>query len=342
MFTASSTVVWRITRLFPLLLAAGLLGLVAAGALARASVAKAADTWNVQVSGASADMASMAQAFFPDPLLIHVGDTVRWTWAATDAPHSVTFNSGKPELGLFAPGPAPEQVVAGPAFFPMGPPSPVSYDGTQQLNSGVPEPGGTYSVTFTRPGIYAYVCSFHPGMRGQVEVREAGAPLPETPAQATARGQATAAYLISRIQGEAALVKSAAAGTVHTAAAGLGDGYGITALAFLPTNVTVNRGDSVAWVLADPFEVHTITFLSGATPPDLLLPQPQASGMPLLVLNPAVAGPSGGNTYTGQGIVNSGIVEPGNGFVLRFDAPPGVYQYTCLIHPSMKSTVTVT
>ena len=324
------------------LLAVALLATLAIGAVRAASIAKAADTWNVQVSGSTPDMSIMAQGFFPNPLVIHVGDTVKWTWAATGAPHSVTFNSGKPGLDLFAPGPAAGQLVAGPAFFPLGPASPVSYDGTQQLNSGVPDPGGSYSVTFTKTGLYAYVCSFHPGMRGEVEVREAGAPLPESPAQAAARGQATLPYLLSRMQGEAAQVKSAVGGTVHTASAGVGDGYGITALAFLPGNVTVNRGDTVAWVLADPFEVHTITFLSGAATPDLLLPQPQPSGPPLLVLNPAAAAPAGGNSYTGQGIINSGIVDPGNGFVLKFDAPPGVYEYLCLIHPTMKSTVTVT
>jgi plastocyanin len=325
-----------------LLAAAGVLAWALSRAFLGTPIAKAADTWNVQVSGSTADMATMAQAFFPDPLIIHVGDTVKWTWADTGAPHSVTFNSGKPELPIFVPGPATNQIIAGPAFFPMGPASPVSYDGTAQLNSGPVNPGGSYTVTFTRTGIFGYVCSFHPGMRGQVEVREAGAPLPESPAQATTRGQATGAYLLSRMQGEAAHVQSASAGGVHTSAAGLGDTLGATALAFLPTNITVARGDTVAWVLADPFEVHTITFLSGAAAPDLLLPQPQPSGPPLLVLNPAVAGPGGGNTYTGQGIVNSGIIDPGNGFVLKFDAPPGTYTYTCLIHPTMKSTVTVT
>ncbi len=129
------------TRLLLLLAAAALLTAVAATALGATPVVKAADTWNVQVSGATADMSMMAQGFFPDPLIIHVGDTVKWTWANTGAPHSVTFNSGKPELALFVPGPTAGQVVAGPPFFPLGPPSPVSYDGTQQLNSGVPDPG---------------------------------------------------------------------------------------------------------------------------------------------------------------------------------------------------------
>ena len=217
----------------------------------------------------------------------------------------------------------------------------MSYDGTAQINSGVPDPGSAYTVTFTKPGIFGYVCSFHPGMRGQIEVREAGAPLPETPAQATARGQATLSQLLSQMQSDAAQVQSAAAATVHTDAAGLGNGFGVSALAFLPGNVTVSRGDVVSWVLADPFEIHTITFLSGAAPPDLLLPQPQGSGPPLLVLNPAVAGPTGGTTYTGQGVLNSGIISPGQGFVLVFDAPPGTYLYQCLVHPTMKSTITV-
>jgi plastocyanin len=37
--------------------------------------------------------------------------------------------------------------------------------------SRVIEPGATYRHWFAKPGRYAYVCTFHPGMRGTVVVR---------------------------------------------------------------------------------------------------------------------------------------------------------------------------
>src|SRR5437867_4017010 len=143
------------TRLLLLLAAAGLLAALAMRALP-ATVVKAADTWNVQVSGGTADLSIMAQGFYPDPLVIHVGDTVKWTWATAGAPHTVTFNSDKPQLEDFVPGPTPGQLVEGPANFPLGPASPVSYDGTQQLSSGAPDPEATYSVTFAKTGVFGY------------------------------------------------------------------------------------------------------------------------------------------------------------------------------------------
>jgi plastocyanin len=60
------------------------------------------------------------------------------------------------------------------------------------------------------------------------------------------------------------------------------------------------------------------------------------------VIPPAVAGPVGDGTYAGQGLVNSGILGNGGAAFLRFDAPPGAYEYLCLIHPTMRGRVTVT
>ena len=37
--------------------------------------------------------------------------------------------------------------------------------------SKVVEPGGSYSHTFRRAGTFAYICTFHPGMKGTLTVR---------------------------------------------------------------------------------------------------------------------------------------------------------------------------
>jgi hypothetical protein len=97
---------------------------------------------------------------------------------------------------------------------------------------------------------------------------------------------------------------------------------------------------------------HTVSF----GPPALLkklqqsfiVPVPQTSGPPLLTLNPRVALPSGGTTYSGTGFVNSGILPltlpPGStappSFTLTF-TKAGTYPYVCLVHPGMDATITV-
>lgn len=313
----------------------------------------AAQTWNVQVGGggdqpAGAPPAYDAQSFGPNPVIIRVGDTVRWTFTG---PHTVTFNSGKPQQPDIVPGPNPGELMIAPGFGPIGVTGPVtSYDGTAQVSSGVaflavpPPPNGppTFSLTFTKPGLFGYVCVIHPGMRGEVEVREAGAPLPESPAQALARGQVTLQTLAGKAKADAAAVRPVQAGTVHAALAGLGDGFGASALAMINGTMTVRRGDSVVWTVADPFEIHTVTFMSGATPPEFIEPRPQPAGPPLLVIPANIAGPAGGDSYTGTAYANSGILGPGDSYILRFDAPAGTYDYLCVIHPWMTGSITVT
>ena len=51
---------------------------------------------------------------------------------------------------------------------------PTAYDGTSYLNSGFTEPGpnASFSVTFTQPGTFPYVCLLHDGMVGSVVVQE--------------------------------------------------------------------------------------------------------------------------------------------------------------------------
>jgi plastocyanin len=325
---------------------AALLAALAAAGARPVGAQGAPQRWEVQVSAVDPNDAHIVQGFAPNPLVIHVGDTVTWRWSPNPAPHTVTFNSGKPAPADIVPGPGPGELMLGPGAFPIGPTGPaVSYDGSEQVSSGIPtDPNATYSLTFTRTGTFGYVCVLHPGMRGDVEVREAGAPLPETPAQATARGRATAAALLDRAQTGAAAVRSASADGVHSAMAGLGDGFGASALRFLPGELTVRRGDAVVWVMPDPFEVHTVSFASGQTPPDFVEPRPpaQPGGPPQLVIPTTVAGPVGGAAYTGQGLVSSGILGNGGAFFLRFDAPAGTYEYLCLIHPTMRGRVTIT
>lgn len=307
---------------------------------------QAAQTWDVQAGLDDMTTFGSAQAFGPDPVIIRAGDTVRWTMVGF---HTVTFLSGKPQPTEFVPGPAAGELTLGPAFFPVGVSGAITpYGGTQQLSSGAPieppAPGAsapTFSARFTQPGLFGYVCILHPGMRGEVEVRAADAALPETPAQAKTRGQVTLAALAAKPVADAQQVRPFSIGDTHVALAGLGDGFGASALRFINGNRTVRRGDTVVWTVGDPFEIHTITFTSGGAPPEFIEPRPQPQGPPLLVVPANVVGPQGGETYAGTGYANSGILTSGNSYALRFDAPPGAYQYLCLVHPFMTGTITV-
>ncbi|MEO9307916.1 MAG: plastocyanin/azurin family copper-binding protein [Nitrososphaera sp.] len=82
----------------------------------------------------------------PSTLEVQVNDTVTWKNQDTAA-HTVT--TGKPGLG---------------------------FDG--RIDSGIIPPGGTFSYTFTKTGLYQYYCLFHPWMTGFVNV---GTSTPDMP-----------------------------------------------------------------------------------------------------------------------------------------------------------------
>ena len=78
------------------------------------------------------------------------------------------------------------------------------------------------------------------------------------------------------------------------------------------------------------------------TSPSMRPVGPRTSIPPTLTVPANVAGPVGGNVFTGQGYVNSGIMPYGGRFVLTIDAPAGTYQYFCLVHgPIQSGTITV-
>ncbi|CAA9274925.1 MAG: hypothetical protein AVDCRST_MAG77-3369 [uncultured Chloroflexi bacterium] len=300
--------------------------------------------WEVQVSAVEEALGGEfeAMAYFPGSLVIHAGDTVRWRFEAV---HTVTFPAGRPAPPRTVPGPGLGEATLGPVHFPAGG---AVYDGSEPVNSGrplfVPPEAFAYELTFPLPGVHGYVCLLHPGMRGEVTVLPAGAPLPETPEQARARGEATVAPLLALARADAAAARLEATSGVHAALAGVANGNGASAKLFLPGDLTVKRGDTVVWTRADAFDSHTVTFPGpGNAPPAFVEVRPQPSGEFLFVQPAASRSRSPGNNYAGEGLANSGILmSPGGTYLLRFDAPPGTYEYLCLLHPEMKGSVTVT
>ena len=89
-------------------------------------------------------VAAVDYEFRPPSRTVHVGDTVVWTFA--DDPHTVTSGTNG-------------QKSAGP------------------LDSGIRQPGGSYSFTFTKAGTYPYFCEVHVAlqMQGTITVLPAAA-----------------------------------------------------------------------------------------------------------------------------------------------------------------------
>ena len=333
-----------LARPLALLALVGLIGALVPAAATAQGAEQTWQAWDVRVSAVEEAPGGEfeAQAFFPGSLVVHAGDTVRWTFASS---HTVTFLAGRPGPARTVPGPGPGEATLGPVHFPAGG---ASYDGSEPVSSGRPllvaPEDFAYELTFPAPGVHGYVCLLHPGMRGEVVVLAAGAPLPETPEQATARGAATVAPLLGLARAAAAAARLEAAGGVHAALAGVANGTGASAKLFLPGALSVARGDTVVWTRADAFDSHTVTFPGmGNVPPEFVQLRPQPSGEFLFVQPAASRTRSIGAAYAGEGLANSGIMNsPASTYVLRFDAPPGTYEYLCLLHPEMKGTVTVT
>jgi plastocyanin len=317
-----------------------------------APAARAAATWEVRTAEPAEGGQYGFNAFFPNPLTIHAGDSVRWI---LEGGHTITFLGARANQApppQFVPGgPFPDGRVAGPGFFPIGPEGP--YDGVDVRSSGRlgTRDEETYVLTFTTPGIYPYVCLTHPGMNGTITAVAGNDDLAETPAHAQARGQAEREALLANIRAgvEAVRLASAPAATgtrAHAVAAGVTNGSGGSALQFVPAELSVRRGDLVAWLVPDPPEPHTVTFTSGAPASDFVEVVQQPGGAPLFAQRPEVFRPVGGTTYTGQGYLSSGQLLGGArgpiAFVAQIDAPAGTYEYQCLIHTEMKARIVVT
>ncbi|VVB91743.1 Plastocyanin [uncultured archaeon] len=132
-------------------------------------------TWQVLAGGQTPDMALQGLGFYPGVITINEGDMINWTLGG-DEVHTVSFMSGTP---VPPPG-SPES---------LNPAGGSSYDGSGFTSSGVILPGMSYSLNFTKAGVYTYLCLLHPGMGGVVVVQPAGSPYPFTQEQYTAQGQ---------------------------------------------------------------------------------------------------------------------------------------------------------
>ena len=112
------------------------------------------------VASGWSDEVTAVNKFSPVVAKVKVGERVTWKSSSLYEPHTVTFASpfkSPEEPGTFVPG-----GVASGARYAGG----FAHSGLIGLQ---PFPAESFSLVFTKPGTYPYVCVLHPGMAGQVE-----------------------------------------------------------------------------------------------------------------------------------------------------------------------------
>jgi plastocyanin len=142
------------------------------------------------------------------------------------------------------------------AFGPVGgktitPGAPVS-SGVLSPNSPKAPPA-TATYTYPKAGVFQLLCTVHPGMKTTITVKPAGAPVPLTAAQVTAKA------LVDQAAGWAT-TKVLAATKVPPNAVYAGVGSASTILGFYPQVLKVKAGTTVTFVNHSPSEVHNAAF----------------------------------------------------------------------------------
>jgi plastocyanin len=309
-------------------------------------------------------------AFFPARLTVHVGDTVKWNLAGF---HTVTFPGRKVPFPFIRPfgkqpvindaagnpffwsGVAPQLAIGPLAIAPLGPatianPSQTRSSGLLRIFQATQKhPPAPYSLTFTQPGTYKFLCAVHAWMRGTVRVVGTGAPA-DTQATVSAKQKAQIAASVATLK--ALDTQKPSSNKVVWVGTGVRRGPSITS--FYPQVLTINPGDMVSFVQHDQTDIHTVTFGPEAYTKQIEDTFVQPGRVPLL--NPLGALPSDppgapliydgsnhGNGFAGAGILTeAGTNTPGGTHVwnVKF-TKPGTYRYECVIHQGMDGTIKV-
>jgi plastocyanin len=103
----------------------------------------------------------------PDSRVVKVGATVNWTNLDPETPHTITFGKDPGAVDPF--GAFPPSGTDGPGHATI---SPAHKDVNSGFLGAALPFGAQFSVTFTQPGVYTYICSLHDnlGMMGVIHV----------------------------------------------------------------------------------------------------------------------------------------------------------------------------
>jgi plastocyanin len=328
-----------------------------AGDLPTAAAAPAGPT-TFKVLAGKAEGAMDIEMFMPAAVHVREGDSIEWTAQGFEG-HTITFatDTQLQEVfkGYLQPDPEdPQQQIFSPlAAFPAGGNS-VAGDNTY-VNSGfigVPTEA-TYTLTFTKRGVYQYLCLVHPfTMRGTVSVDAPDARV-DAPEAVAARGQAELARYLDVER--AALDEATKAQRsfpayegrqLHKVTVGLTTDYGQVAT-FVAPKLDIKAGDTVIFE-NDDRDFHNVVFKgntelkSGVS----IRPGPDGKGINYVMeKSSALAvdpGPEGFGPETFLSSGSMGITMPRLTWRLTFDRP-GTYVYNCTIHilAGMAGVITV-
>lgn len=290
------------------------------------------------------------EAFLPAALTIKAGDTVTWDFALLE-PHTVTFLSGAARPADFIPG-ADGRLMVNPAMqFPAGG---EEYDGTGFANSGLnPEApiGGpfSYSLTFTTPGSFQYVCLIHPQQFGTVTVLAEDAPPVFSPEIVSDNMVVERDGLIAEINNVRSNTKTRGEidrrddGTAeYEVLAGISS-PNVDLMVFDQPDLNIAQGDTVTWSWKATSAPHNVLFLpADQEMPFFIIPEFKPDGPPDLIVNPVVLKPAGGEDFDPTKLLNSGVrlnpaAPPPIGFAggetysLTF-SEQGTFSYVCSLH----------
>lgn len=277
--------------------------------------AHAAQTWQAQAGSGFGNGLITTMKFYPGTITIDEGDSITWT-AAGDA-HTIAFLSGTT---------APEPL--NPANF--APSGGNSYSGTEVINSGIVNPGQSFTLTFTKAGTYQYQCLFHPQMTGTVVVQPAGTAYPHdqnyysmSNLRERSHDIASGAHLLGSFFSVPRPVSNADGSKTYSVNVGFGNGTE-SIMRFSHQVTLIHVGDSVTWTNRDPMMPHTVTF-------------PGSDGQFTDIFTPV-----GGSTYDGSSFTSAGILMGGQTYTLKF-TKTGRFNYECLLHDEigMKATIVV-
>ncbi len=305
-------------------------------------------TYTVLVGLSRPERGVNVDAYFPDQLTVHVGDTVKFKQNAAEI-HTVTFLAPSQKLPDFA----ATFPLMDPAVFRPVVPANHLYDGTSYANSGIMSTDPSYSLpgqqltsfrlTFTHAGSYQYFCIVHGAMMsGTVKVVD---PTVWIPSPGTVRHQVRKSItsVLRQVPAAIAAAKAAIIPPVHhsdgttTYHVNVGFMHGmIDLMSFFPGKLQVHPGDTVVWHMTTT--PHTITFLNGNPEPPLLLPAtwPPTSS-PTVMFNPAILGPSASvlanQPLNTTDMFHSGFLPaPDSTFSLTIGNVAGPVPYLCLLH----------
>jgi plastocyanin len=288
------------------------------------------------------------EMFMPAEIRIREGDTIEWTAQGFEG-HSITFGTAQQIKDVFAEYLQPDPENPSQKVFntkaSLHSATGETFAGDETFTNsgfiGVPAES-KYKLTFTKRGVYEYLCLVHPfTMFGTVSVDAPDAKV-DAPATVAARGQADLARFIAAEEREvddaSAIQRSfPTIGTsyVHRVAVGLTTPYGQIATYVKPV-LDIKAGDTVIFA-SDDRDFHNVVFKGAKELPAGvgLKPDPAGRGGFILALsNESAIGvdpPPGFDDKTFMSSGSMGVTQSRLSWTLRFDKP-GTYIYNCTIH----------